>query len=122
MAMAHFAATDATGLSSRVEHVVDPAPKDSVVTEDGRRFRSDATEVVVRRIDLGGKGAGMETARAGQYREAAHAAGAEAVIVRFPVSIVDPMGARPGMEEDFVPLEHPIRMRPRPIFQELLGM
>src|SRR3989441_1993238 len=98
--VAHLAAGHTTRARGGIEHVVRPATERAVVPEHDLRVGPDAPEVVVRRIDLGGERAGVETALRGQHREAAHAAGAEAVEVGLAVAVVGQVGTRAGRSEE----------------------
>ena len=114
MAVAHLAARHAALARRRIERLVDPAQEGAVVLEHRRRSGAGPAEIEVRRVDLGGERAGVEASLGGEDREAAHAAGAHAVVLGLAVAIERLLGAAAGVEKDLVALEQPPWVRRRP--------
>src|SRR5438132_1266849 len=120
--VAHLAAGHAARARGGIEHLVHPATEGAVVPEHDLRVGPDTPQVVVRRIDLGGERAGVEAPLRGQHREAAHAAGAEAVELGLAVAVVLERRARAGVEEHLVALEDAARVRRGPRLETGLRM
>ena len=97
MLVAHFARADTARASGGVENIVRPLTEGLIVREYGGGVAADAAEIVVRRGDFGGEGAGVESPLRRQHGEAAHAAAAEAVELGLAIAVEGVRGAGAGV-------------------------